>query len=276
MHANHSDTVAAAISHEAGAPSGVFVKLLLTALVAGLVVMNLATLLNDTVHTTAFGAVRAILGTVLDDAALSRVVAYSPTVTRRSEVGRATREMLAESQRLRAANAKLASDSRELGRIHGDLTAKHRNLEALSRKQANAAVAVSRRVAARSLGSAIRSAGSVAGKAIPIAGTGLIIGMTAWEIHDLCETMKDMAYMGGQYGEASPDASPAVCGFRPPTAGQVLYQLQGGWKQVYATTAGMINSSGVSFVDASAPFLTWQQAGSSLCPLLGRLPGLCP
>lgn len=71
-----------------------------------------------------------------------------------------------------------------------------------------------------------RSIGSMAGEAIPYIGTAVIVGVTALELKDLCDTLKDMSELKRSFTPGAPesDDEATVCAMKVPTA-QELWEV---------------------------------------------------
>ena len=165
-------------------------RLLLLLSFFGLASLNILTLVSDQVHTTGYGAVKAILARVLPEAEASRLLSQSPTVRRQHDVAAATQVLLQE-------------------------------------KSARAAVVLktSNRIAVRSLKSITRNVSSGVVKAIPALGTGVILAATAWDVHDTCETLKDINELNRVF-DHPPEDQTEVCGMHVPKPGKVATQVK--------------------------------------------------
>jgi hypothetical protein len=78
---------------------------------------------------------------------------------------------------------------------------------------------VANRVAARTARGALRTAASLPLKAVPFAGGVALLSFTAWELHDACATMQDLAALDDTPLET--DAT-AVCGLPYPSWDDLL------------------------------------------------------
>lgn len=84
------------------------------------------------------------------------------------------------------------------------------------------------RVYRRSAAAAIRSTSSMAAEAIPVIGIAAIVGITAWDLKDSCDTMKDLRELEQAF---SPDAAiepevGEVCGMTMPTQDEVYQSVR--------------------------------------------------
>ncbi len=92
------------------------------------------------------------------------------------------------------------------------------------RTTAKAAVlATTATISRRAATTASRSAGSVVGEAIPYAGAAVIVGVTALELYDLCETVKEMNALSRAFDPSlEPDSNQTtVCSMEVPTRQEV-------------------------------------------------------
>ncbi|WP_171237653.1 hypothetical protein [Ruegeria sp. HKCCA5763] len=78
-------------------------------------------------------------------------------------------------------------------------------------------------ISKRAAATAKRSAGSVVGESIPYAGTAIIVGVTALELYDLCETIKDMNALSRAFDPSLEpnDDQATVCSMKVPTHDEV-------------------------------------------------------
>lgn len=194
---------------------------LIVSTLLGLASLNVLTLLNDAVHAAGYGALRAILASALPDAALSRMLRDSPTAKRNREIATATKALARENAKLVASNKAIEQKRIDAERAKKKIAAEHVALKRASEQQALTAKKISKRLAARSVANASRNVSSVAGQAIPFAGTAIIVGVTAWDVYDACETMKDINELGSAFGHEREDQT-KVCGMPVPSKEQVL------------------------------------------------------
>jgi len=83
---------------------------------------------------------------------------------------------------------------------------------------------ISRRVATATA----RSTGSIAAESIPYIGIGAIVAVTTWEVHDACDTMKDLHALDLAFNpDAANDADHIeVCGQEVPTKDEIIETLK--------------------------------------------------
>jgi hypothetical protein len=76
----------------------------------------------------------------------------------------------------------------------------------------------------RALKTASRSVGAMAFEAAPLVGTAAIVGVTTWELHDLCETAKDMDALNRALNpdETTNDDQTLICAMAIPTKEELM------------------------------------------------------
>ena len=129
------------------------------------------------------------------------------------------------------------------------------------------------RMVGRTVTGASRNLSSIAGQAIPYVGVTLILGSTALEIDDACDTLKDIGQMSTAIGDQPVDPG-AVCGMQVPASADVLNQVTNNWNAAYQSAAGAINAAGQR-VPAIPPTPSWVNVKTLVCPVIGRVPRVC-
>ena len=66
----------------------------------GLLSTNIATLVSDSLHTTAFDTLKTVLGYALSDIAVSKMLSQSPTIRRKDDVAVKTKDLTDKNTRL--------------------------------------------------------------------------------------------------------------------------------------------------------------------------------
>lgn len=95
-------------------------------------------------------------------------------------------------------------------------------LSTVQARQAAARRAVVRRIGQRTARGAARSAGATVAQSLPFVGVASVVGVTAWELSDYCETMTDLAALDPT---AAADAE-SVCGMALPTEAAVYASVR--------------------------------------------------
>ena len=252
-------------------------NILLLSSFLGLLSFNIATLINDTLHTSAFNVLSSVLGNALGNLMLS----HSPTVMRRQEVEKLTKEkkeLIKDNTTLQEKHTKLKTESKEVAVKTKELADKNKALEkdkeiltknntALqekntrlkteSAKRSDALQKTSKRMADRSTVGATRNIASLPGEAIPLLGTALIIGVTTWDIYDFCNNLKDLNELNTVFEHQLEDQD-KVCGMKVPTKEKVMDEVEKNWQKAYRTAAYHINQSGWT-VPEIPPIMTWDE-----------------
>ncbi|MEZ0468925.1 hypothetical protein [Phaeobacter sp. SYSU ZJ3003] len=175
--------------------------LVLTIALAGSLTLNVASVAFSSVAMLVSGAYEAVTGAA-------------------SVVGRKDRRMASLSDDLARKDAKLNELTDEVASLRGAKTVPYRGQKrALSEAVEDTATRVSR----RTVTGAARNAGSVVAEAIPFAGIVAIIGVTAWDLKDSCDTMKDLHELEKAFNPeaAAGQEQDEVCGLAVPTKDEI-------------------------------------------------------
>ncbi len=191
---------------------------LLLASLLGLLSANIATVVSDSLHTAAFNTLKSVLGLAFADTALTKILSQSPTVKRKDDVAVKTKELTDKNTRLIRNNTELEE--------------KHAKLKTESARKAEAVQKTSKRVTKRSVVGATRNIASLPAETIPILGTSIIVGVTLWDIHDLCQNMKDLNELNDVFEHQLEDQD-AVCGMEVPTKEQIMVDARENWQEAY-------------------------------------------
>ncbi len=146
--------------------------------ILGLGVLNVATLINHEVHETAYNVLRGLIGHFSSDSA-AKILARSPTSVQQGLVAKINAQ-------------KIKIDAQRL-KVH----------------------AISHRMVPRIGKVAVRSLSTLPVRITPILGTAASIGLTAWELVELCHMMQDLdelsLFFDSQVGDVG-----KVCGLKVP------------------------------------------------------------
>jgi hypothetical protein len=164
---------------------------LVVIIVFGLVCSNVATLLSSAVLLTGANVLEWSLGHLLPDAIGTQV-----------------------------SNATPAAQYRKLQRSHQALNEEHAELKRVSVYRSNAVRTVSKRIAVRAAANAAKNVGGVFAEAVPYVGIGAIIAITASDLYDDCQTLKDLNEVNVAFGHETEDDS-KVCGIKMPSLNDV-------------------------------------------------------
>lgn len=217
----------------------------------GLTTTNVLTLIDDDAHAAAYRTVATVLTSVIGDAVVSKIMSHSPTATKDIAVARATKsletkngalersrdEILAKHVSLRKLHRELESRHVALGKVyedtkaqhkeleakhttlekaHKDSEAKHTSLKAKSGKQSASASRILPRIARRAVTNAFKQVASFAAEIVPVAGVAAIVALTASDLYDDCQSLKDVNELNAVFDLDREDED-KVCGLKVPS-----------------------------------------------------------
>jgi len=209
----------------------------LIAAVVGLLTLNITTLTNDRAHSAGYSLLEGTLGVALTASALADFLANSPVHKKRAEIDVATRTIRAEKDALQASNKVLSAEQEIVARKHKELDERHRalsnehadlqgrhkklamdhdGLKDQSLKRAAVARATSQRIGSKVVTVAARGVSTFLPRIVPYAGAAASAGVLAWDIADLCDTMKALDELDVAFSQPSAGHG-KVCGLTVPT-----------------------------------------------------------
>ena len=205
----------------------------------GLGSLNVLTLVSDKIHAAGYSVIRSILASAVPEAAASQLLSSSPTVNRQRDVAVATKKLIQEKDMLVATSKVLEANQVTLVKSFKEIEVANGALKRTSEARAAAVMKASKRLAIRSATNVSRNVSSVFAEAIPIVGTGIMLGVTAWDVHDACETLKDINELNSAFDHPQEDQT-RVCGMKVPTMGEVMIQVKTNATAVYQSTAAAL------------------------------------
>ena len=266
---------------------------LIASAIFGLVGTNLATLMSEDAHTASYEA----LSSALHALRLGELLSNSPSAVRAKDVQVATATLAKRLDDLRGdhdAEVKLRKtltrDLEAAVQLHSNLEREHQNLnqrhltlnnehKALqvenkahikkSFDQASTAKSISARLATRSTANAARNLSSVPAETVPVVGTAIVLAVTAWDLNDACETLKDLNELNEKF-EHPPVGHTKVCGMTVPTQEEALSQIKGNWQAIYGKAAKPLGLGGSPLQLSLSEVKKW------VCSPFGNITGLCP
>ena len=151
--------------------------------------------------------------------------AYEAVTGVASVVGAKDRRVASLSDDLARKEAKIAGLSDEVASLR---TMKKVPYRGQKRLLSEAVEDTATRVSRRTVSGAARNAGSVVAEAIPFAGIAVVLGVTAWDIKDSCDTMKDLHELEKAINPEAASALEAeeVCGLTVPSKDEVWKAVQ--------------------------------------------------
>lgn len=213
---------------------------------AGLVTTNVATLVSDSFHDTMYTALRNILA-IGGDVLASRFTQHSPTI-------RLSKAKAAASE-LQAKNITLA---KELNTIHA--------------KHGAAAKTLGKSIKHRLTRGVARNVGALPAEGVPFIGLGVAISVTALDIYDACETMKEMNSLLLLLDQGVEQSD--FCGLKLPTTTEVLAKMNTDWKKSMEQIAKEAASIPSSIPKPEVRLPTTTETAATICPVV-ILPYLC-
>lgn len=231
--------------------------IVITLTILGLIVLNVATLVNEQVHTVGYQALKSFVGLAIGEAAQSRLFSSSLTTKRNLEITKATQMLQVESHALKRENLKLSKSNQEL------------TTKIAKRTQLVSKLMPSMR--ARASRVAVRNVNSVVGRGIPYIGIAVTIavtiGVTAADLHDMCEQDKEISALLASH-ELTMAQQYTVCGLKVPTKRQVVDRIKSGWQASYVEAVSSVNQSGLYLDSLKPPTVGWGDVKSTICPVL--------
>ena len=190
----------------------------------------------------------------------------------RSAVARKVDLALADA---RASHEKLAARNALLSKQVAETQAQHAAAVAARKADAKHAKLVAQAVKARLTRTVVRNQAALPAEAVPYVGIGVAVSVTAMDIYDACQTMKDFNTLLVRLGEGEPD--PEFCGAQVPTVQEVMAGVQSRWReslqQVAAEAKAAPATVGAWVPEVRAP--SAKEVASSVCPVV-KLAYLCP
>ncbi|MDO8777972.1 MAG: hypothetical protein Q7K57_56505 [Burkholderiaceae bacterium] len=242
--------------------------------ILGLGATNILTLVSEDIHAASYNVIRSILLAGVGDATMSRILSKSPTTNRTKYVANFTEVLQQRNLSLTESNKAIASKHATLEKAHNEVNIKHKELTRTSGLRAAATTSFTKRLATRSAINASRNLSSVPAESIPYIGIGIVVAVTALDLYDACETLKDINALNSEFGSAHEDQA-KVCGLNVPTRQQILAQVKSNSKNTYESTANLLSKGG-AMVPTTIPKVSWPELKGSICPLVGNIAAVCP
>ena len=247
-------------SREPAPKAGLFGRLgrlkmaLLILSLAGLLVTNVASVLHAGVHDFLYSGLRSMLliaGEPVADALTRR----SKAVDVDTKVKAQTASLRDQKIKAEAAHASAKADL-DVERVKTKkLTADLEQFKLRGQANAKALKEVAGTVRNRLAKGVARNAASVPAESIPYVGIGVVLSMTALDIHDACSTMKDINGLLRMLGQGEENSD--VCGTKLPTPDEVVASLKTNWKSSMeqARQQARAVQTGVQFPEIRLPTL---------------------
>jgi hypothetical protein len=198
---------------------------LILAVIAFLVLCatNVMTLTNDGFHLKAHNLLQSVLGGVLQ--------MDGSTVNRTRQLRESNQSLIVANQRLIAAVVGMRVATQALSAAHELLRIKSMGLvgehQSLLRKTEAIKIGAKGfigRMVRRMTVSVTRGVASLVPRLTPVVGVAASVAVTAFDVADACDSVKEMNALGGLVDEPMHDES-TVCGVRIPTAEELFERL---------------------------------------------------
>ena len=154
--------------------------LLIVAIMLRLGALNVLTIVNEQAHAAGFNFLKSVLAPFVTEASLSHVLSHSPT------------------QKYKA------------------IEARNVELKRFSAMRSDTAKRVSIRIGRRVVANAAKNVSSFAVEVIPVVGVTAIVAITASDIYDDCQTLKDLNELNITFDHEKEDVT-TVCGMKAPS-----------------------------------------------------------
>ena len=209
----------------------------------GLGALYVLTLISDEVHGAGYRVIKGLLASTVSNASVAQLLGRSSTAARQRDAAVATDKLMREKQILEASSKALQARQLALVKSIEQAEASNGALKRTAQVRAAAVMKATKRLALRSVTNAARNVSSVFAEAIPVVGTGIMLGVTAWDVIDACDTIKDINELNSVFEHPQEDSS-KVCGMKVPTQQEVLSSVRGNAKAVYQSASDALKTGG--------------------------------
>ncbi|WP_312548718.1 hypothetical protein [Massilia sp.] len=242
-----------------------------------LCVTNVLTLLDQDFRNNAYNALaRVAASPVLRTIGLDPVVRIveegSPAASERRAVERAveraTLRLVESTSILRREVTTLTDEKARLVMQGQDLQKRMSASQAAVATHKQRISTLGMRVAGRAGRSVTRHLAALPGHALPVLSATVAVGGGALDIHDACESLKELDELHHSVGLAPVNRS-NVCGRAVPTAEELLADARDNWRKVYQTSAEALNA-GAQMIPRSPPSISFESAQKWLFSTFGR------
>lgn len=190
-----------------------------------------------------------------------------------------TEATIRERNTLKKTNADLSHKYKIISNSHADLKLKHKQVAAekseFEKKTRNAVNKHSQSVSTRLLRSSKRQVVTAPGKSIPFYGVAFIAGLTALDVYEACETIREINELNVAIGtQPEIESTNKICGLKAPNYEQLSTQINSNWQAAYSVAAEAANRAGKPFA-VKPPNIDASQLSNRVCAIF-KVPGFCP
>ena len=248
-------------------------ELVMVVAITGLILTNLASVTSTLVHDAIYGVVSSIANIAGPEAA-KRILGSSPTVRQGQTIEAKTKDLQRSREAQLAQLKKLDAEHRQLQAAHTELGRRHQQAIEARRAQTGRVKQMASSIKTRIARNVVRNTEALPAKVLPAVGISVTVGLTAWDLYDACQTMKDVNKVLLEDGQPAEDSS-AICGMATPSSSQVLASLRSGWRaSVNKTRTEFASMQGkLQLPEIRMP--TGEEVRQVVCPV-AALPGMCP
>lgn len=244
--------------------------IMVTVSLVGLLASNIAAVLSAGFHDLLYTGVRKVL--------LIAGQATADDWTRRSKTIEVDKEVRKQTAELRA---KAADSEARRVQTQVDLDRERANLRKTQLELSNAkgqrvidaseAKKVATGVRNRLARGVARNVSAIPAESVPYLGIGVIVSMTALDLYDACETMKDVNGLLVKLGQGVEDD--AFCGMKIPTREQVLADLNSTWRASYEKAHGEVEKAKGQVRLPQLQMPGAAEVRAVVCPVASWIPG---
>jgi len=251
---------------------GIWLSLTLS-LTLSLCVTNVLILLDRDYRNSAYEVVaRMAAWSVLQPIGLSRIAKAvedaNPVALEKIAIAQATERLMESEAALRREIAVLKNQRLVLAVARLNLQKELRNSRTAMALHKDRMSALGEKVLGRAARSVTRHLAALPGHALPVLSATVAVGSAALDIHDACESLKEVDDVNKGVDLPSVNRS-GVCGQAVPTADDLLADAQANWRKVYEASAEALNI-GAQIIPRSPPPISFESARKWVSGTLGR------
>jgi len=238
-----------------------------------LCVTNVLTLLDQDFRNNAYTVLARIaaspaLGTVGLSSVAKKIEESNPAAAEKKAVQRATLRLVASSTALQREIESLTTEKSKLVTQRQHLQKQLRASEQLIALHKYSISKLGIRVLSRAGRSVSRHLAALPGHALPVLSATVAVGSVALDIHDACESLKELDELNQSVGLSGVDQS-RVCGVAVPTSDEILAAARQNWRKAYDTSAEALNT-GAQRIPRLPPSVSLEWVQKWLPSLPGR------
>lgn len=193
-----------------------FKSLIVSIFLAGLLITNIATVVNSTAHDWMHRLVWTVLS-IGGELLVNKAMSDSPKMKAAQQFKAQTAELEAKNKQLSATVENQNKQIKKLDASNKDLA---KDMENKGKWAKETAIKVRKRLGA----GVLRNVTALPSKVAPYIGATVVVAFTTIDIYDACETMKDFNSLLVRLGEG--EEEPDICGQKVPSAEEIKESAQ--------------------------------------------------